>query len=129
MGLKHRLLLDLLTTTSSCEASVCVRLACGLTLLPSLFSALPPEGAQTFQLWLLCPSSLCPASVPSSFRGVSGEVFQESSINVRAEEPWVRVSFHQPVNYLLSVVKAVHGGSLDVSFDLLSGVIVNVNLE
>lgn len=73
--------------------------------------------------------SLSPGARFSSLRGVSGEVFQESSINVRAEEPWVRVSFHQPVNYLLSVVKAVHGGRLDVPFDLLSGVIVDVDLE
>ena len=75
-----------------------------------------------------CPFSL-PPSAPSTLRGVGGEVFQESSINVRAEEPRVRVSFHQPVNYLLSVIKAVHGGSLDVPFDLLSGVIVDVDLE
>ena len=70
-----------------------------------------------------------PLATLSSLRGVGGEVFQESSINVRAKEPRVRVSFHQPVNYLLSVVEAVHGGSLDVPFDLLSGVIVNVDLE
>lgn len=105
-------------------------------LLPSLSSVLPPEGAQTFQLWvfmsvLFLARSLSPSSPPrsSSLRGVGGEVFQESSINVRAEEPRVRVSFHQAVNYLLSVVEAVHGGSLDVPFDLLSGVIVDVDLE
>lgn len=92
----------------------------------SLPSVLPPEGAQTFQLWVLCLFSL--ALSPSSLCCVCGKVFQESSINVRAEEPRVRVSFHQPVNYLLSVIKAVHGGSLDVPFDLLSGVIVDVDL-
>lgn len=96
--------------------------------LPSFMLGLLPEEAQTFQLWVLSPFSF-PLTVLSSLRGVSSKVFQESSINVRAEEPWVRVSFHQPVNYLLSIVKAVHGGSLDVPFDLFSGVIVNVDLE
>lgn len=65
----------------------------------------------------------------SSLCGVSGKVFQESSINVRAEEARVRVSFHQPVNYLLCIVEAVHGGRLDVPLDLLTGVVVNVDLE
>lgn len=72
------------------------------------------------------PSS---STVLSALRGVGGEAFQESPVNVRAEEPRVRVSLHQPVNYLLSVVKAVHGGSLDAPFDLLPGVIVDVDLE
>lgn len=58
-GLRHSLFLDRLTATS-CEASVCALLACGLTVLPSLLSALPPEGAQTFQLWVLCPLYLSP---------------------------------------------------------------------
>lgn len=96
--------------------------------LPFLLLVLLPEGAQTFQLWVLSPYSF-PLTVLSSLRGISSKVFQESSINVRAEEPRVWVSFHQPVNYLLSIVKAVHGGSLDVPFDLFSGVIVNVDLE
>lgn len=75
-----------------------------------------------------CPPSLLPITL-SSVRGVSGEAFQECSINVRAQEPRVGISLHQPVNYLLSVVKAVHGGSFDVPFDLLSSVIVYVDLE
>ena len=103
------------------------------SFLPSLSSAPPPWRSSNipvmfFFFFYKCPFSL-PPSAPSTLRGVGGEVFQESSINVRAEEPRVRVSFHQPVNYLLSVIKAVHGGSLDVPFDLLSGVIVDVDLE
>lgn len=126
MGLKRSLHLDLLMTTSS-EAPVRAHFAFGLTVFPSLLSALPLEGAQTFQLRVLCP--FFPPSTASSFCSVSGKVFQENSINIRTEESWVRVSFHQPINYLLSIIKAVHGGGLDVPFDLLSGVIVNVDLE
>ena len=106
----------------------------GRPLLPSFFVVSPSSlkelkhSSYVFFFFSKCPFSL-PPSAPSTLRGVGGEVFQESSINVRAEEPRVRVSFHQPVNYLLSVIKAVHGGSLDVPFDLLSGVIVDVDLE
>lgn len=116
-----------LVTTLRWEVFLSVYVPSRSTLLPFFWlSVLPPEGAQTFQLWLLCLSLLLITF--SSLRGVGGKVFQESSINVRAEEPWIWVSFHQPINYLLSVIKAVHSGSLDVPFDLLSGVIVNVDL-
>lgn len=103
---------------------------------PSFFvvSSFPRRSSNIPVKGFLCPRSRSlylspPFALLSSLCGVGGEVFQESSINVRAEEPRVRVSFHQPVNYLLSIVEAVHGGSLDVPFDLLSGVIVDVDLQ
>lgn len=101
----------------------------GWALLPPLLSALPPERAQAFQSWVLRPFYPFPTEASSSLGGVGGQVFQESSVNVRAQEARVRVSLHEAVDDLLGVVKAVQGRGLDVPLDLLSGVIVNVDLE
>lgn len=104
--------------------------ACAAPVGPSSFFVVSPSTWRSSNIPVMGFMSFLspPLAVLSSLRGVGGEALQKSSINVRAEEPRVRVSFHQPVNDLLSVVKAVHGGSLDVPFDLLSGVIVDVDL-
>ena len=68
-------------------------------------------------------------SLLSSLDGVVGEGLQEASVNVRAQEPRVRVSLHQAVDDLLSVVEAAQRGSLHTSLDLLSSVVVDVDLE
>lgn len=111
------------------QASACVLVPHWMTPPPFLFafSSSSWRSLKHSSYGFSSPSSLL-LNALSSLRGVSSEAFQECSINVRAEEPRVRVSFHQPVNYLLSFVKALHGGSLDVLFDLLSSVIVNVDL-
>lgn len=135
LRLRHGLLLDVAAVAmrprcvcaSMCHAHVDSPSFFVVSPFPRRSSNIPVKGFYVLSL----SSSLSlspPSTLLSSLCGVSGKVFQESSINVRAEEPRVRVSFHQPVNYLLSIVKAVHGGSLDVPFDLLSGVIVNVDL-
>lgn len=53
----------------------------------------------------------------------------QTQVGVRVQESGARVSFHQQVNVSLSLVEAGEARLLQALLDLLSDVVVNINLE